>query len=52
MRGGDVVLVHGASGSVGLAAVQMERRGPHGDWHGRTDDGLALVAAEGAPTTS
>jgi NADPH:quinone reductase len=48
-RGGDVVLVHGASGSVGLAAVQMARAagftviGTAG-----TDDGLALVAAEGA----
>lgn len=46
---GDVVLVHGASGSVGLAAVQMARAagltviGTAG-----TDDGLALVAAEGA----
>ncbi|MBP7777042.1 MAG: NADPH:quinone reductase [Acidobacteria bacterium] len=48
-RGGDVVLVHGASGSVGLAAVQMARAagltviGTAG-----TDDGQALVAAEGA----
>lgn len=48
-RGGEVVLVHGASGSVGLAAVQMARAagltviGTAG-----TDDGLALVAAEGA----
>ena len=48
-RGGDVVLVHGASGSVGLATVQMARAagltviGTAG-----TDDGLALVAAEGA----
>ncbi len=48
-RGGDVVLVHGASGSVGLAAVQMARAagltviGTAG-----TDDGLALVGAEGA----
>ena len=48
-RAGEVVLVHGASGSVGLAAVQMARAagltviGTAG-----TDDGLALVAAEGA----
>ncbi len=48
-RGGDVVLVHGASGSVGLAAVQMARAagytvvGTAG-----TDDGLALAAAAGA----
>jgi NADPH2:quinone reductase len=46
---GDVVLVHGASGSVGLAAVQMARAagltviGTAG-----TDDGLELVRAEGA----
>jgi len=48
-RAGDVVLVHGASGSVGLAAVQMARAagltviGTAG-----TDDGLAMAAAEGA----
>jgi NADPH:quinone reductase len=48
-RGGDVVLVHGASGAVGLAAVQLARTagltviGTAG-----TDDGLQLVAAEGA----
>ncbi len=48
-RGGDVVLVHGASGLVGLAAVQMARAagltviGTAG-----TDDGLALVTAAGA----
>lgn len=46
---GDVVLVHGASGSVGLAAVQMARAagltviGTAG-----SDDGLELVRAEGA----
>lgn len=51
-RAGDVALVHGASGSVGLAAVQMARAagltviGTAG-----TDDGLALVAAEGAHHT-
>lgn len=51
-RAGDVALIHGASGSVGLAAVQMARAagltviGTAG-----TDDGLALVAAEGAHHT-
>lgn len=46
---GDVVLIHGASGAVGLAAVQLARAagftviGSAG-----SDDGLALVAAEGA----
>ncbi len=48
-RGGDVVLVHGASGSVGLAAVQMARAAGHTViGTAGTDDGLALVAAEGA----
>jgi NADPH2:quinone reductase len=48
-RSGDVVLVHGASGAVGLAAVQMARAagltviGTAG-----TDDGQELVRAEGA----
>jgi NADPH:quinone reductase len=48
-RGGDVVLVHGASGSVGLAAVQLARAaGLTVIGTASTDDGLALVAAEGA----
>jgi NADPH2:quinone reductase len=46
---GDVILVHGASGAVGLATVQLARAagftviGSAG-----TPDGLALVTAEGA----
>ncbi len=48
-RASDTLLVHGASGSVGLAAVQMARAagltviGTAG-----SDEGLALVLAEGA----
>lgn len=48
-RAGDTLLVHGASGSVGLAAVQMARAsgltviGTAG-----SEEGLALVLAEGA----
>lgn len=48
-RGGEVVLVHGASGGVGIAAVQMARAlgltviGTAG-----TDKGLELVRREGA----
>ncbi len=47
--GGDVVLVHGASGAVGLAVVQLARAagltviGTAG-----TDDGLQLVLTDGA----
>lgn len=46
---GDVVLIHGASGAVGIAAVQIARAagftviGSAG-----SEDGLALIAAEGA----
>ena len=48
-RGGDVVLVHGASGAVGLAAVQLARTaGLTVIGSAGTDDGLQLVAAEGA----
>lgn len=48
-RGGDVVLVHGASGAVGLAAVQMARAAGHTViGTAGTEDGLELAAAEGA----
>jgi NADPH2:quinone reductase len=47
--GGDVVLVHGASGSVGLAVVQLARAaGLTVIGSAGTDDGLQLVATEGA----
>jgi len=46
---GEVVLVHGASGSVGLAAVQMARAaGLTVIGSAGTADGLELVTAEGA----
>ena len=48
-RAGDVVLVHGASGAVGLAAVQLARAaGLTVIGSAGTDDGLELVRAEGA----
>jgi NADPH:quinone reductase len=48
-RSGEVVLVHGASGSVGLAAVQMARAaGLTVIGSAGTTDGLELVTAEGA----
>lgn len=48
-RAGDVVLVHGASGAVGLSAVQMARAaGFTVIGTASTDDGLELVRAEGA----
>ena len=51
-RAGDVVLVHGASGAVGLAAVQMARAaGLTVIGSAGTDDGQALAAAEGAHHT-
>lgn len=51
-RGGDVVLVHGASGAVGLAVVQLARAaGLTVIGSAGTDDGLQLVAAEGAHHT-
>ncbi len=49
---GDTVLVHGASGAVGLAAVQLARAaGLTVIGSAGTDDGLELVAAEGAHHT-
>ncbi|MCC6991718.1 MAG: NADPH:quinone reductase [Acidobacteria bacterium] len=48
-RSGEVVLVHGASGAVGLAAVQMARAaGLTVIGSAGTADGLELVTAEGA----
>jgi len=48
-QAGEVVLVHGASGSVGLAAVQMARAaGLTVIGSAGTEDGLELVKAEGA----
>ena len=46
---GDTVLVHGASGAVGLAAVQLARSaGLTVIGSAGSEDGLALVLAEGA----
>lgn len=46
---GETVLVHGASGGVGLAAVQLARAaGLRVIGTAGTDEGLALVLAEGA----
>lgn len=48
-RAGDTVLVHGASGAVGLAAVQLARAaGLTVIGSAGSEDGLALVAGEGA----
>jgi NADPH2:quinone reductase len=48
-KSGDTVLVHGASGAVGLAAVQLARAaGLTVIGSAGTDDGLELVGAEGA----
>jgi len=48
-RASDTLLVHGASGSVGLAAVQMARdAGLTVIGTAGSDEGLALVLAEGA----
>jgi len=48
-RAGDTLLVHGASGAVGLAAVQLARdAGLTVIGSAGSDDGLALVLAEGA----
>ncbi|MCC6621106.1 MAG: NADPH:quinone oxidoreductase family protein [Deltaproteobacteria bacterium] len=46
---GETVLVHGASGATGLAAVHVAKRlGATVIATGRSDDKLAIVAAEGA----
>ncbi len=48
-RSGDVVLVHGASGAVGLAAVQLARAaGLTVIGSAGSDDGLDLIVTEGA----
>ncbi len=48
-KAGDTVLVHGASGAVGLAAVQLARSaGLTVIGSAGSEDGLALVVAEGA----
>lgn len=48
-RGGETVLIHGASGGVGVAAVQMARAaGLHVTGTAGTERGRQLVADEGA----
>ncbi|HWP99682.1 MAG TPA: NADPH:quinone reductase [Vicinamibacterales bacterium] len=48
-RAGETVFVHGASGGVGIATVQLARaRGSIVLGTAGSDDGLALVAAQGA----
>jgi NADPH:quinone reductase len=48
-RAGEIVLIHGASGGVGLAAVQLARwRGLDVVGTAGTEEGLALVRASGA----
>jgi NADPH2:quinone reductase len=48
-RGGDRVLVHGASGGVGTAAVQIARAlGMHVTGTAGTEDGMKLVREQGA----
>jgi len=48
-RAGETVLVHGASGGVGVAAIQIARsRGLHVIGTAGSEKGLALVAREGA----
>jgi len=48
-RASETVLVHGASGGVGSAAVQMAHAiGHHRFWHGGHAKRLELVRREGA----
>jgi NADPH2:quinone reductase len=48
-RAGEIVMIHGASGGVGLAAVQLARwRGLDVIGTAGSDEGLALVRANGA----
>ena len=48
-RAGDIVLIHGASGGVGIAATQFARAaGATVIGTAGTDEGLALVKAQGA----
>ncbi|MGC4045603.1 MAG: NADPH:quinone reductase [Armatimonas sp.] len=48
-KAGERLLVHGASGGVGIAAVQIARAlGVHVTGTASTEDGLALVTREGA----
>jgi NADPH2:quinone reductase len=48
-RPGDTIFIHGASGAVGLAAVQVARNaGLKAIGSAGTRDGVALVAAQGA----
>ena len=51
-KAGETVLVHGATGGVGIAAVELAHaRGMHVIGTGGTDDGLATVREHGADAT-